>query len=516
MRSAWLLSAIFALEAPAAWAAPRTPCDRAEAPAVVALADRLARSDDPDAWRSLMPAAAEAATVDSLSPADRACAAYVAGSAAFFLSADRGAGRPYAVAAVAHFARAEAIAPDAMGARQPRSRMTTAWQRLGPAPGWLRARTPLPFAIPGGPPGTVRLGPADPAAWAGECPGDGCAVAIEVPRGAAGASVSLRPGWYRIEHVGRCGTSEAVAELRGGVLPVPEPAVCTARVEVSDGGAAIDGFTLTVDGAAVEPAAAPVAVPMRIEAPGYVPRTVKAPDAGGPLPVALDRCPVTLDVHTRPADARVEGAGPGPWGERTVRATAPGHGPVERTVDVPPPEGCQGRHRITLELPRPVSVVGTDHGGRAVSIARLVVQGETVDAVGLYRPPGRYGLQAMHPTLGVATTKFEVTPCDGAECGPVRVDVRFPPPPETGPGAGPTVAYVTGGVLLGLSGLAGISAWRTHGDIQNYESKANDRVPLRDLVDERDSAARAADVLLVTGGVALLTGWLWSRLAGDE
>ncbi len=511
-----LLAATYALDPAAALAAPRTPCDRAEAPAVTGLADRLARSDDPTAWQSLLPAAAEVARLDSLSVADRACAAYVAGSAAFFLSASSERRRPAAAAAVRHFARAEALAPAAMSGRQPKSRLRTAWQRLGEVPGWLRGRRPVALAVPGGPPGTVRISPADPETWAAVCPGEACAVGIELPRGPDGASVSLRPGWYRVEHVGPCGAAGEAVEVSGGVLPVPDPAVCTAQIEAVDGEAAVESITVKGPDGAVDPTMAPVEAALTVEAPGYVPRAVTPPPSGGPLRVALERCPVTLEVSTRPTDARVEGAGPGPWGARTIRATAPGHGPVEQTVDVPPPEGCAGLHRVAIELPRPISVVGVDHQNRPVSIAKLVVQGEPVDPVGLYRVSGRYGLQAMHPTLGVVTMKIEVAPCEGADCGPVQVTVPFPEPPDAGPGVGPRVAWISGGVMLGLGALAGVGALGVHSDIQSYESKRAAGEPLDDLVERRDRLALAADVMFVGGALSMATGWLWSALAGDD
>lgn len=508
MRRAWLLPAIFALEVAAAHAAPRTPCDRVEAPAVEALAERLARSDDPAAWRSVLAAGADAAVADAFSARDRACAAYVAGSAAFFLSADRKDGRRFAVAAVGHFARAEALAPDGMSGRQPRSRLNTAWRRLGAVPGWLQGSRPLPFALPAGPAGTVRLSPADPDAWADICPGEACAVRVEVPRGDGGSTVSLRPGLYRVAHVGPCGVAEVAVELEGGVLPIPAPAVCTAALVVRDGDAPIEGWRATIDGEPVDGAALPVETAVEVSAPGYVAQTVTAPPQGGPLAVELARCPVTLEVRTLPASATVEGAGPGPWGTRTVRATAPGHGPVQRTVEVSRPgEGCAGTERVAFELPRPISVVATDHQGKPVSVAKLLVQGEQVDPVGLFRVSGRYGLQAMHPTLGAVTEKFEVTPCDGEDCGPVRVEVRFPPPADAGSGIGSTLAYTGGSVMLVVGALAAIGAFSANADIQRYRSKAEDRVALQDLVDQRDKAALAADVMLLGGGGLMWLGW---------
>lgn len=509
-----LLLASWALDPSAARAAPPTPCTAdALAPAVAGLADRLAASDEPAAWTAILAAAAALAEGDGFSPAERACAAYVAGSAAFFLSADRDAGRRHAATAVRWFGLAEALAPEAMAARQPRSRSGTAWQRLGEVPGWLRGRRPVAVAIPPGPAGTVRLSPADPAAWRAVCAD--CEARIDVPREAERAvSVSLRPGWYRVEHVGPCGATAAEAEVAGGLVPVPEPAVCTAQVRALDGEAPIADFTVRAGEAPIDAAAAPVGGPLTVEAAGYLPRAVTPDPLGGPLPVALERCPVILDVTARPAHARVDGAGPAPWGPRTIRATAPGHGPVSRAVDVPRPARCAGaRHAVEIALPRAIGVLATDAEGRPVSVARLLVDGEPADPVGLARPPGRYAIEARHPTLGAATAAVEVPPCAAPDCPPVSAALKFPPPPSTGVRTGPLVAYITGGVLLTGGLLAGVSAWGTHNQILTYDSKSSAGEALDDLVARRDEQARAADVLLIGGGLSLLGGWLWSTFA---
>ena len=80
---------------------------------------------------------------------------------------------------------------------------------------------------------------------------------------------------------------------------------------------------------------------------------------------------------------------------------------------------------------------------------------------------------------------------------------------------GPRTSYGVGAAFL-LSGLGfGLAASSVHSDINQYETKAVEGFPIQDLVEQRSTYANVADVLLLSGGVTITAGWLWS-LAGDN
>lgn len=523
----WLLGVSCALESKAALAALPTPCTvPLSSPVVEGLATRLAATDDRGTWAEIVDGAAPLSMDGSLGVADRACAAYVAGSAAFFLSDGRVDRRRRAADAVRFFVIAQALAPEAMGARQPRSRAETAWGRVGEVPGWLSGAQVVEVGVelPAGAV-AVALGPADAAAWRAVCPDASCveAASLRVP---ASGRVRLRPGRYAVAVEGRCGVARAEVVVGAGVLGVPAAAECRVRVrgvEAGGGGgveqaAAVEGVVVAgVDGAQHDAAAVGAgASPVTVSAPGYRATAVVLPKEGGEVAVALARCAVDLRVETIPPGAVVEGDGPGPWGTRVVSASLAGHGLLETSVVVARPDRCEGATQSTvLVLPRPVTVVASDGQGGAVTLARLVVQGEPVDPLGFFRAPGGYAFQAMHGELGLALGRFEVAPCPAGACAPARLVVKFErrvKPAASGGGRGPGVVMALGGVLTGAGLVAGAAAWGTHRRIEGYETKATEGRGIDALIAARDTQALAADTLFVAGGVALAVGigwWLW-------
>ncbi|MCB9540029.1 MAG: hypothetical protein H6704_27765 [Myxococcales bacterium] len=519
----WLLSVGCVLSTPAL-AAPDTPCDDVALPAPVeALRARLAGTDSRVAWATLAQDAGQVA--GTLPPGEaRACAHYLAGSAHFFLSAALAERRRHAADAVRHLVAAQAMAPDAMDATQPRARLSTAWSRMGKVGDWFTGARPVKVTLEGAERATgVVLRPRAPDGWSEACgatPTCRGAVRIALPP-PADRPIGLRPGRWAVEVEGRCGARAADLDVpdAGGVLTLPPAAPCAITLEARDGEAPVTDLALWADGRPIAPTELTAAAgAVTVRAPGYRPAKVTLPPAGGTVTVALERCAVDLQVRTIPADATVEGGGPAPWGARAIAARRPDLGRVRATVDVPRPADCKGAtHEAELVLPRPVTVQARDPDGDPVVVARLKVQGKPVDALGFSQPPGAYGFQAEHPRWGMAVGRFTVDPCPpSGDCRPTPLVIDFPEP--SGGGA-PTGALVTMGVggAVAVGGLiAGATALSSQRALDDYENKRQAGVALDDLVTERDDRAAAADALLLTGGVVLTAGLVWWWLGGGD
>lgn len=508
-----------------AGAATRTPCDGEGLPAAVAdLRARLQATRDRAAWATL---AQDAARLAEGQPADgaRACAHYVAGGAHFFLS--RGDLR-HAADAVRHMVAAEALDPEAMQGRQPRNRLETAWGRLGKVAGWLAAGRPVRVEVPAGE-GRLAFEPADPAGWAarcGETPACAAAARVEVALSPERPlRLTLRPGRYLVTRIGECGARRADAEVGAGALALPPPAACPVTLRVLDGDRELE-FTVSGPDGPLDPGALTVqpgagapgpgeADTVRVEAPGYRPREVALRRTEGDLKVQLERCPVDLRLAGLPPGAEVEGAGPGPWGERLVRVRHAGYAPVERTLEVPRPARCEGAsHRVGLALPRRVLVLAEDPEGIVVPPAELWIEGERVDPLGFDHPPGSYTWRAAHPAYREASGRFEVAPCAAAECAPAELTLRFEPVegPDT---RWSTYTMVLGGAML-VGGLVyGGLALDAQGRVDAYTDKAREGQSIDGLIAERDERAFQADVLLTSGALTLAAGVLWHYLGGD-
>ncbi|MCB9546377.1 MAG: hypothetical protein H6706_11040 [Myxococcales bacterium] len=493
-------------------AAP-TPCAGLAGP-VGALAERLPATRDRGGIARVAQDAA--ALADAGTPAERACAAYTAGSAWFFLSAQGADRRYHAAAAVAGLLRAQSLDPVAMAERQPVSRLREAWARVGPVPGWLDgARGPVAVTLPARA-GRVRLGPADPAAWRLACGATpSCAEAAEVAfdlRPDASGELALRPGQYAIALTTACGTTRIAAAVEGGALPLPPDPPCPVRLAVRDGERPVPDARL------VGPDGAPRALddlradqgPVTVSAPGFAPRTVDLLPGGGDQSVPLARCVVDLRVATQPPGAEVEGAGPAPWGRRAVRVRHPGYVDQVVQVEVPPPARCDdARHDVGVELARPVIVVGHDGDDRFVLPARLWIQGDEVAITGFGRPPGRYGFQADHPRLGTTIGVLTVDACAGARCPPVRLDARFERALDPGAGPGPWILAGGGGLAVVAGIVFGSLALGADQDLRTYTVRREEAKSVAELVDERDRWAGAADLSLGLGATAAVGGLLW-------
>lgn len=507
-----LSAAITSISAGGARAA--APCaDAAQHPVLAPLARALER---PETWREALEAATPGAgPAENESAEVAACRHYLAGAAAFFLS-ERAP--ELAPRAVEHLLAAHFLAPRAMAHVQARSRLRTAWTRIGELPGIRPAGPPamIEFTATGAPhPFTLRPAEADAPTWRlpPPQPGDGAF--------APAGRLSLPPGRYRATVNGRCGGSDIDFMVAAGLgrvtLPSPPPCVAHLVVVDADGSALASARIVGPDGSAVEAARVPVgAGEAVISAPGYRPRRVPLADVTGRVVVTLDRCPVDLHVDVLPADAQVEGAGPGPWGRRAVVARRPGYVDHAASLDVAAPASCEGAPTTTLEvrLRRPVRVASRYDDGLSASPV-LFVNGTLTPIAQLALEPGAYPFEARVPDAPAVTGRLIVSPCGTGTCPPAELDVVFSPLRERPTPLGPWLMLGAGGLAFGGGLVAGASALATQEDIDGYSTRRTEPESIDTLVARRDDRARAANALLTAGVTLAAAGLVWYWLGSD-
>ncbi|MGK0359778.1 MAG: hypothetical protein ACI9U2_002084 [Bradymonadia bacterium] len=503
---------LLAVCATTAAAAPQTPCAVAGLPAPLQALKARLTTRDPAAWATI--ARDAAALTEAGPPAARACAHYVAGAAWFYLSGRRTDRARHAISAVSHLVAAQALAPVAMQQRQPRSRLQTAWARVGQVDGWLPRRgRPVTVSLPARS-GTVHLSPGDPTAWKATCAG-ACLARIRIPLSPkAPRSVHLRPGRWSVAWTTACGTRAHGIEIAGaGPIRLPDQPPCAVELNPQDGGKPIAEFAVrTAQGDPLQTVTA-AHNPVTVTARGYLDETVRVSAKGGPLAVAMTRCAVQIVPHVRPPDAQVEGAGSQPWGAVQLRARRPGYRDLAQRVEVAAPKRCMGaRHVVDLNLARPVAVIALDDAGEPVVPARLWINEEIVDAATLALPAGLYRFQAEHPGLGTVSGAFGVADCVDSHCPSARLPVRFTRVGRSR--TGPWVVMGTGGLVAAIGLGFGVAAVNAQSDIDAYTTRQQQSFGLDTLTARRDDRAATADDALLAGGALIVGGLVW-YLVGD-
>ena len=511
-----------------AWA---NPCDTVSLPDPLAdLRRKVDRATDPDALTDLGRRAGVWAQ-KAPNRAIRACAHYVAGATAFYLSAGKTHQALHAAQAWGHLVAAAALAPEAMQARQPQARLRTVVARIGEVDGWSNdgsVAVTLP-PRPGG--GVLQLRPVSTRQWIATC-GDHprCADALNLrlplPESEP-TPIWLRAGRYLATVPGECGTAEGVVEVvddplaDGGPLQLPAPSPCRVSLRPRDGDRAIDRFEVFTVGAnrrRIEPDGLDARVGrVRIEVPGYKPVEIRPNSTDRVVDLPLERCPVDLRVRVVPGDARVSGAGLGAWGRREIRAERGGHQSVSKAVDVPAPIRCADAvHEVSLRLPRRVTMVTRNEDGETVTPGRLIVDGTIMPAAGVVLAIGAHRYVAEHPRYPRAHGSFMVEPCRGDPCPPATVTIDLPPRPPREWGTGPRVALGVGGALIAGGLLAGLAAVESQQRIDGYTRKRDEETAIDTLIEQRDRQARTADALVTTGAVTAVAAIVWHMLAGED
>ena len=461
---------------------------------------------------------------ETLSARDRACAAYLAGSAHFFDTKKGKLHQRAAADALRLFIRAAVLAPAEMSALQARTRLKTAWRRLGKVSGWIDRASPRPIAVPAADEDdTLILSPGDPDTWTKTCGAAAAclaAVQFELPRRAGQAfEAPMAPGRYTLSRRTACGTAvhPVPVDIGAGSFPIPPAAACPVTLEVVDREGPVSDWHLATPGVAdvTQTQLKADMGPVTVSALGYRTQKVELPAAGGPLKIEMERCPVKLQVRTIPPDARLEGIEAGPWGRRTLSARRPGHRDLQHVVEVPPPKKCaDATHQISLVMERNILIAAYAGNGKAVTPSRFTVNGAAVDVLGFHRPPGQYGFRVEHAEEGTVTGRFEVAACTGGACPPVSLRIDFAP--RRRPPAAASKWTMALGAGMALGGLAfGLAALESNQSLETYSNKRAMGISIEDLEDRRDQEARTADQLFLLGGALLGSGYLWYRTSQE-
>ena len=512
----WLI-ALLSLSAVPAHAKTPTPCNTETlSTSVASLRDTLSSTDDRDRLREI------AAQIESLLDSEREransiCLAYLAGSAYFVLSSGRSRQKGDAFHAVRLFLRAQSMDPERMSTRQPRMRLRASWSRLGKARGWLRGRALVEVKTPPLPDGhqLILAPPKNPDV----CPHCDGVFALN-----GSATLSIRPGTYRLGHRSPCGVrfADELIVVGGGLIGAPKRPACPVSLRVLDGENPVSGVQL-VNAEGVSVPAASVTTEtgtLNIKARGYEDTAWTPSTDQEKQTISMTRCVVRLVVETTPAKTSIDPGERRTWGRRVLRLSYPGHASIEREVMVPRPDQCNDGniHKVNLSLPRAVSVRATGPDGAAVTPSRLVVDGEPAEILGFHRRPGQYTYAALHSEHGPVSGVLAIPACLTTECPPVVLNLSFRP---DGSGAGDEwdtgrILTVTGSSLVTGGLVMGLVAMSKQADLDEYTNKREENRPIAPLIDARDEAAMAADSRFVLGGVTLTSALLWHWLGGDE
>jgi len=474
-----------------------------------ALSQRLRRTQDRSEISKI---AQEAVTLakEERSGGGRACAHYLAAGAYFFLSSQGEGQWMRSAQAVHHLIQAEMLAPEQMKGAQPKSRLRTAWGRLGKIEGWLdEKKAPVRVILPAL---RLRIQPAEQS-WRLRCNSAPCHQAVQhLIQGPA--VLSFRPGRYRVDRLDECGSSTHVIDLKEGALLFPKAPPCLVHLEVHGKEGLLQEFQIfSTTGQILNPEVLHGGMKqLKVKSPGYHDASVSLPEKGGSLVVKLKPCSVRLRLKVEPSDARLEGAGEGPWGARRVRAFRPGYAPLKKILEIPPSCGASKEQLLVME--RQVRVEAKNPDGDPVIPSRLGLADLSVSPIAFSQPPGSFVFRAEHPDYKDVIGHLHVEPCSPGPCGAQRMRFQFQANrrhsiPKRGGGRGPFITMGLGGLMITGGLLAGAAAMGTQSDINTYTNKREEEIPLDDLISRRGYQTQAADYLIGAGGLSLASGLLW-------
>ncbi|MEE2756617.1 MAG: hypothetical protein VYA30_08140 [Myxococcota bacterium] len=509
-------------------AGPHTPCaDSVVSETTQALFNELRRAHQ-KAQLDAISARAETELKAAQNSIDKACLAYTAGSAAFVASAHRTGRHMRAMRAVRFFLLAQGLRPQSMNGIQARARLRTAWLRLGKQTDWLNGRNIVSITLPKMPVGSHLLLKPMNAVAERICQGKPhCTTVIKIPgQDPMATEIQIRPGAYLVGHQTECGeryNKTPTLISPGDKIDKPESPPCPVSLEITTPG--LDPKEVTVDsmdGQRLEGREFTTAYGrVRVRAPGYQTKVISV-GAKKNVKVALKRCTVALDIQAVPTHAKLLGQLEGPWGRRQISASSPGHESVTRTIDVPRPAECLSdkRHQVAIVLPRHVVIQAVNAESEAVSIDRLVLDGKSVNVLGFAVEPGHYTYAALHSKLGSKTGAFHLAACLEQPCPPAVLKVEFGTRNKAQSAglakSAPRYFYLGGGLALAAGLVVGGFAIQADGRLAGYTSKRDEGISIKELTDERDRFALAADTLFLSSGLSFLTGWLWSQFEAGQ
>ena len=250
---------------------------------------------------------------------------------------------------------------------------------------------------------------------------------------------------------------------------------------------------------------------VQVQLQGYQSAEGVAPAHGAPLTVKLKRCTVTLKPEITPRDATIEGPKRVFWGRPyTLKISRAGYTPLTRQLIAPQPAQCEGEEwSFQAELSREIRVVSTGADGLRLRLSQLKVSGLSHSAdQPLYRPVGKYRVEASSQGLPPLLTTLSVPACEQSHCDDATLKLSFDPPVPPPVQTGDRLVWVGGSIAVaGLSVLA--LAYQSE---RRYDQDLSYVHPLNEIHQKTGQLYWTGWGILTTGVLTSLVGFAWPSL----
>lgn len=533
----------------------RVSCPDGE-PVLKSLARRLTSAESSTAWRAIYQeseTARERLTkreLSTLAPKERqevidalSCALALSLETALFLSDERVEGALWAMRSMGLIVSLSSLKPEVLSSREAREWIAIATRRAQRSLKRKRDRLKIfgrwrsvsippqdkPFQL------SIRL---QGKKWVEQCGlVEGCEAALEWRvYSQLGKTIELLipEAEYELDWSGPCisVTHPLVIERRGkrkeSIQLTPPPMKCRSVLRLQDEvthevirseDEQVEGVVGIWVNEVPQDLTQPISIPegdrVRVQWTGYEVAEGIAPARGEPLTITMKRCKVSIKYFVEPKDANIEGPQQVYWGQSyPLKVSRPGYQGLSKTLLLDRPSQCQGETKeVSVELSRPIEVIGVNTEGLNVPMTQLKVGGLTrLPTDPLLRPMGRYLVEASAESYPDVRTTLYVPSCEASSCDPARLKVVFTDPPPPSPQTGDRLIWLGTGLTVAGLGMVAL-AYQSEGRVHDDRTYAD---PLSSIRSSQDGLYVGGWTTLTTGVVTGLLGLAWPALVSSS